>query len=96
MQKLDHCELYLDSGFNICNRLEWSRFLLRCPNVMLKPSFLSGFSQILPHRAVEFASSGSYGPSGHATGIYQGLARSEEIQESQREEREERHNHPVR
>lgn len=78
------------------NRLEWRDLLLESPNVTLKQRFLLGFSQILPRGTIKFASARSLRPSGHAAGIYQGLARSQEIQTSQREEGESCHNHPVR
>lgn len=98
MHKLNHYELSFNHGFNICmeNRLEWRDLLLESPNVTLKQRFLLGFSQILPRGTIKFASARSLRPSGHAAGIYQGLARSQEIQTSQREEGESCHNHPVR
>lgn len=100
MHKLNHYELYSDHGFNspFCmeNRLEWRDLLLGSPNVTLKQRFLLGFSQILPRGTIKFASARRLRPSGHAAGIYQGLARSQEIQTSQREEGEGCHSHPVR
>lgn len=79
-------------------RIGWSGgiFLSGSPNVTLKQWFLLGFSQILPRGTIKFASARSLRPSGHAAGIYQGLAGSQEIQTSQREEGEGCHSHPVR
>lgn len=48
---------------------------------------VSGFSKVLPYRAVKFVPERSYRESGGHASLYQGMAWSKEIQESQREKR---------
>lgn len=48
---------------------------------------ISGFSKVLPYRTVEFVPARSYRKSGGHASLYQGMAWSKEVQESQREKR---------